>query len=225
MNLTAKQREETGAFYTPKIWADICVERLRRVLPTFDGFTFYDPAAGEGALLDALPEGTDCYASTLEREDVDILRAKGYEAEQFDFLTMNTRFLHPNILAARDEGTLVVLTNPPFFKLPADRYTLMKRLYPAHCSDSVCMFLLRIVRELQPLILATWSKMDLYQGILCEPFRNEFDPFTRLLDSPIMTPSQSWGLKGNFPVTFSIFAGYYADKEKPKQKVRQLTLF
>lgn len=102
--MTDRHRVETGAFYTPKVWADFCVARLHEVLPTFDGFTFYDPAAGEGALLDALPDGTDCYASTLESGDVEILKRKGYEAEQFDFLTMNVNFLHPNILVARDDG-------------------------------------------------------------------------------------------------------------------------
>ena len=207
MELTAKQRADTGAFYTPKMWADFCVERLHRVLPTFEGFTFYDPAAGEGALLDALPEGTDCYASTLESGDVEILKRKGYEAEQFDFLTMNVNFLHPNILAARDEGTLVVLTNPPFFTLPADRYTMMKRHYPA-CRDSVCLFLMRILKELRPVIIATWSKMDIYQAVMLKQFRQVFDPYGRLLDEPVMTPSQSWGLKGNFPVVFSIFRGF-----------------
>ena len=231
MELDYDQRISTGAFYTPKMRADFCVERLHRVLPTFEGFTFYDPAAGEGALLDALPAGTDCYASTIESKDVEILRAKGYEAEQFDFLTMNTRFLHPNILAASEEGTLVVLTNPPYFKLPADRYALMKRLYPAHCADSVCMFLLRIVRELHPCILATWSKMDIYQALMLAPFREEFMPFERLLDDPCMTPSKSWGLKGTFPVAFSIFDGTYWQKEEQKAVRRikaeqaQLTLF
>ena len=208
MEMTDRHRVETGAFYTPKVWADFCLERLHRVLPTFEGFTFYDPAAGEGALLDALPEGTDCYASTLEREDVEILRRKGYEAEQFDFLTMNVNFLHPNILAARDEGTLVVLTNPPFFKLPADRYMLMKRHYPS-CCDSVCLFLMRILKELRPTIIATWSKTDIYQAVTLKPFRQVFDPFGRLLTPIAATPSKSWGLKGNFPIAFSIFAGYW----------------
>lgn len=208
MELTAKQRTETGAFYTPKMWAAFCVERLHRVLPIFDGFTFYDPAAGEGALLDALPADADCYASTLESGDVEILKRKGYEAEQFDFLTMNVNFLHPNILAARDEGTLVVLTNPPFFRLPADRYTLMKRHYPS-CRDSVCMFLMRILKELRPVIIATWSKMDLYQSLTLKPFREAFDPVGRLLTPVAITPSISWGLKGNFPIAFSIFAGYW----------------
>ena len=208
MELTAAQKKATGAFYTPKMWADFCVERLHRVLPSFDGFTFYDPAAGEGSLLDALPKGTDCYASTLESKDVEILKAKGYEAESFDFLTMNTNYLNPNILAARDDGRLVVLTNPPFFKLPADRYELMKRHYPAHCADSVCLFLLRILRELRPCIIATWTKMDIYQAILTKPFRDEFDPWSRLLDNLALTPSKSWGLKGNFPIAFSIFAGF-----------------
>lgn len=228
MEMTDRHRAETGAFYTPKMWADFCVDRMREVLPCFDGFTFYDPAAGEGALLDALPEGTDCYATTLERQDVEILRQKGYEAEMFDFLTMNTRFLPDNILSASEEGTLVVLTNPPYFTLPADRYTLMKRLYPAHCIDSACMFLLRIVRELHPRILAAWTKMDIYQAVMLKPFRKTFDPYGRLLMPPAMTPSKSWGLRGNFPIVFSVWQGYDYTDEQPIPYTgtsKQLTLF
>ena len=46
-----------------------------------------------------------------------------------------------------------------------------------------------------------------------------------------MTPSKSWGLKGTFPVAFSIFDGSYWQKEEPKAYKRikaeqaQLTLF
>lgn len=209
MELTTERRKQTGAFYTPPTFAQLCVERLHEVLPSFNDFVFYDPAAGEGALLDALPEGTEKYASTLELEDVEILKQKGYDAEQFDFLRMNTDFLNPNILNARDEGRLIVLTNPPFFKLPKENYTLMKRLYPAHCHDSVCLFLLRIMRELQPCILATWSKMDIYQAAQLQSFRKEFDPMRRLIRNPIMTNSKDWGLKGSFPIVFSIFGGYW----------------
>ena len=225
MEMSDSRRAETGAFYTPKMWADFCVERLRQVLPTFDGFTFYDPAAGEGALLDALPPGTDCYGTTLERGDVEILRRKGYEAEVFDFLTMNTRFLPDNILAASEEGRLVVLTNPPYFKLPANRYHCMKRHYPAHCADSVCLFLLRIVRELQPCVLAAWTKLDLYQALLLKPFRDEFDPYGRTLMSPAMTPSRSWGLRGNFPIVFSVWHGlYYGESATIKNPPKSVPL-
>lgn len=36
MKLTKERQKETGAFYTPKIWADKAVEYMRKVVPNFD---------------------------------------------------------------------------------------------------------------------------------------------------------------------------------------------
>ena len=76
MELTVKQRKETGAFYTPKLWAEKSVEEIKKILPDMESYFFYDPAAGEGALLEALPKGCAKYGTSLECEDVEILRNK-----------------------------------------------------------------------------------------------------------------------------------------------------
>lgn len=94
MQLTAERRAATGAFYTPELWARRAVEYLEQTLPEpLERFAFYDPAGGEGALLEALPEGCARYATSLEQEDVDIMRAKGIKAWQFDFLNNHTTLI------------------------------------------------------------------------------------------------------------------------------------
>ena len=77
MDMTTDRRQKTGAYYTPRPWAELAVRYLRGVLPEFDRCKFYDPAAGEGALLNA--DLTRFTARQLMRE----LYARGYEGELY----------------------------------------------------------------------------------------------------------------------------------------------
>ena len=208
MQMTDTHRAKTGAYYTPSQWARLAARYLAKVVPCLDGFTVYDPAAGEGALLDALPCGTERTASTLERADVDILLRKGYTAQQFDFSRQNLRFLDESILEASESGTLIVLTNPPYRKMAAGECALMKRTHPECCGDLTALFLLRALRELKPALICSFTKTDIYQSAAMKPFRGAFDPFGRLATRPFLCPSTSWpGLKGSFPIAFSVWFG------------------
>lgn len=208
MKMDESHRAETGAFYTPKPWADKAVECLLRHVPCLDGFTVYDPAAGEGSLLDALPEGTDCFGSTLESEDCGIMLRKGHACQQFDFLHNNFRFLDDTVLSASENGSLIVLTNPPYRKLQAGECGLMRRVYPECGTDATALFLLRIAEELHPVLTCSFTKLDIYQSPNMERFRSRFGVFQRHLDG-FICPSMAWpGLKGKFPIVFSVFASF-----------------
>lgn len=208
MQMTDTHRAKTGAYYTPSQWARLAERYLAKVVPCLDGFTVYDPAAGEGALLDALPDGTERVGSTLERADVEILLRKGYTAQQFDFSRQNLRFLDESILEASQSGTLIVLTNPPYRKMAAGECALMKRTHHECCGDLTALFLLRALRELKPALICSFTKTDIYQATSMKPFRDAFDPFGRLVSRPFLCPSTSWpGLKGSFPIAFSVWFG------------------
>jgi len=126
MELTKERQKETGAFYTPKIWADVAVQHyIKRIIPNLQDYVFWDMAAGEGALLDALPIECEKYATTLEREDLVLLREKGYECNQFDFLNGDINKL-VNIRNTPN-NKLVVFTNPPYIKLPASDKSYAKK--------------------------------------------------------------------------------------------------
>ena len=151
MELSRKRREETGAFYTPKVWADLAVQYILSVIPDPENYIFYDPAAGEGALLDALPANCRKIASTLEVEDVEILKAKGYkDAFQFDFLDESLDILDlygdidnpkPSRCLAKammQRERLIIFTNPPFIHLPASNSCFAKKRYKD--NKAVCLF-------------------------------------------------------------------------------------
>lgn len=209
MQLTPDRRQRTGAFYTPPLWADKAVSRLERVCPCLDHMVIYDPAAGEGALLDAVRRRHP-YAltvgTTLESEDASLLDERGHVAAQFDFLQQNTRFLPEEVHMGSEDGNLVVFTNPPFLKLPAAAYPLVRRRYPSAGRDATALFLLRALRELHPLLIATFHKLDIYQSPQLEAFRRDFRPYSRRIDPGFIVPAASWPrLKGCFPIAFSAF--------------------
>ena len=55
MNLSKQRQKDTGAFYTPKIWADLAVKYILEVCPNIEEFVFLGVCCGEGAFLAALP--------------------------------------------------------------------------------------------------------------------------------------------------------------------------
>lgn len=203
MVLNEQRRIETGAFYTPKILADLAVKYMKEFLPRLEDWFFWDIAAGEGALLEALPESCEKYATTLEYDDVRILRDKGISANQFDFLDGDISKLKELYY---NRHRLILFTNPPYFKLKTEHDCYAKRRYKT--NDSTALFYYRIFKEIKPVLLCGFNKIDLYQGSSHQRFRNEIPIFDLHLSS-FLTPSCTWGLKGNFPIMFNILMGGY----------------
>lgn len=203
MVLTDKQKAETGAFYTPKIWADKAVAYIKKIIPNLEDYIFWDVAAGEGALLDALPKGCKTYATTLEREDFYILRDKDYDCNQFDFLSGDLSRL--DFLRNIDKRKLIVFTNPPYFTIPSKDYIPIKNKYKS--NDATALFYYRIIKEIKPLLLCSFNKIDLFATPKHKQFRADTQWHQRCL-SLFVSPSQSWGLKGSFPIAFNIIYTY-----------------
>ena len=198
MILSTKKQKETGAFYTPKIWADLAVKYIIEVCPNIEDFVFLDVCCGEGALLEALPKGVEKYGTTLEWEDVEICRDKGLQVWQLDFLKDDISEILPESKMKR----LIVFTNPPYVKLPASS-NLFQLKYKT--NDATALFYYRIIKELNPVLLCGFNKLDLYQAQAHERFRNE----TQIREKTIkqfLSPSKSWNLKGDFPISFNIIS-------------------
>ena len=196
MELTKERQVKTGAFYTPKMWADLAVKYIKEVIPNMEDYVFYDPACGEGALLDALPENVEKYGTTLEFEDVEICRNKGYQVWQLDFLKDDISELLP----ASKMKRLIIFTNPPYVKLSTNQYNI-QRVYQT--NDATALFLYRIIFELDPVFVCSFNKLDLYQAQAHERFRNATNLLGRTIKQ-FVCPSKSWGLKGDFPISFNI---------------------
>lgn len=185
MKLTRERKEQTGAFYTPKVWADLAVKYILAILPYPEHYTYYDPAAGEGALLDALPAHFNKIASTLEAEDVEILKAKGYKnAFQFDFLDepiggLELNSSSPMLEVLKQREKLIIFTNPPYNHLPASNKSFAKLKYKE--NKALNLFFYRIIYELKPMMLCSFNKMDIWQGGECVEFRKKFNPYNYLV--------------------------------------------
>lgn len=204
MKLSTQRKKQTGAFYTPKIWADLAVEYMQHFLPLpLEEYFFYDPAGGEGALLEALPENCQKLATTLEREDVFILRNKNICAYRFDFLNDEIWAVKERLQPYIDSKRLVIFMNPPYVKLPAEPKTYAGKIYGT--NDSVALFYYRCAFELSPAFICSFNKLDLLQAPKMADFRHFFVTGRPLLKF-FITDSKSWGLKGGFPIGFMMWS-------------------
>lgn len=203
MELTEKRRSETWAFYTPRIRADLAVKTMQEEIGNLTDYIFYDPACGEWALLEALPEGVMKFGTTLEHWDVAICKRKGLEATQMDFLTPEAeeKLISLANLFERISKPLVIFTNPPYFRLKKDQYPEIKKQYWSY--DSVELFYRRAIDLLYPKWICWFNKIDLYQTSWCAEFRDE-TWWVEKTKKLIMTRSKTWWLKGDFAVVFNI---------------------
>jgi very-short-patch-repair endonuclease len=132
-------RERKGSFFTPQIWVEKSQEYLTDVLGENwqDEYYIWDCAAGTGNLLAGLTNKYNIYASTLDKQDVDVMHQRidtmnqnsvsGNGANllqdhvfQFDFL--NDSFDDPKVPESLQKilkdpekrKKLVIYINPPY---------------------------------------------------------------------------------------------------------------
>ena len=208
MELSAKRRAETGAFYTPKIRAEKAIEYMNRELWDLQNYIFYDPACGEWALLEALPEEVIKFGTTLEAWDVEICKRRGIEALQMDFLSPESESVLESLanLFERVSKPLVIFTNPPYFKLKADQYPEIKKIYKT--NDTVALFYCRLMFMFEPAYICWFNKLDLRQSTDMGIFRERLAIYWTLQKMFIThSKSRPW-LKGDFPIAFNILKKY-----------------
>ncbi len=127
-------RERKGSFFTPQIWVELSQKYLADVLGEDwqDEYYVWDCAAGTGNLLAGLTNKYNIYASTLDRQDVEVMHDRINNGAnllhehvfQFDFL--NDDFipkskggkvpdsLYQIISDPKKRKKLVVYINPPY---------------------------------------------------------------------------------------------------------------
>jgi hypothetical protein len=95
-----KDRERKGAFYTPQIWVNISQKYLAETFGENwqEEYYIWDCAAGTGNLLAGLTKKYRVWASTLDRQDVDVMKdrikngANLLENHVFQFDFLNDEF-------------------------------------------------------------------------------------------------------------------------------------
>jgi hypothetical protein len=227
-------RERKGSFFTPQIWVQKSQEYLTMVFGENwqDEYYVWDCAAGTGNLLVGLTNKYNLWASTLDRQDVDVMKDRikngahllDSHVFQFDFLNDNFDKLPDKLKEIVNDPEkrkkLIVYINPPY----AEVATTRQRHGTGQSKDSIeqsrihdkydiymgiakkelfAQFLTRIYFELPNCKIAEFSKLKALSGPNFTAFRQFFK--ANLEKSFIVLANTFDNVTGKFPIGFKIW--------------------
>ncbi len=233
-------RERKGSFFTPQIWVELSQEYLAKVLGEDwqDEYYIWDCASGTGNLLTGLTNKLKIFVSTLDRQDVDVIKdriqngANLMEDNVFQFDFLNDSFeklpkkLQEIINSPEKRKKLVIYINPPYAE-HTNKRNLIKTSFKDDFAKNqtrdrysevlkkakyelFAQFMARVYQELSGAWLAEFSKLKLLQSPNFADFRNFFNA---KLEKCFVVPANSFdNVKGQFPIGFKIWNT--AQKEK-----------
>ncbi|MDU9807500.1 hypothetical protein [Helicobacter pylori] len=231
-------RERKGAYFTPKIWVEKSQEYLAKILGQDyqEDYIIWDCAGGTGNLLRGLLNKANLYLSTLDHNDVTIVKdlaAKNHlkllenHVFQFDFL--NDDFYSEKVPKSLQEilkdqekrKKLIIYINPPYAeatsaKTPSGtgknkdlvaRGNLICKKYKNELgkanNEVFAQFFMRIYKELNGVILASFSTLKNLQGSNFKKFR---EVFKAEFKGGFMVPADTFdNVKGQFPIGFLVW--------------------
>ncbi len=231
-------RERKGAFFTPKIWVEKSQEYLAKALGQDyqEDCIIWDCAGGTGNLLRGLLNKANLYLSTLDHNDVAIVKdlaAKNHlkllenHVFQFDFLNDDffsdkaPKSLQEILKDQEKRKKLIIYINPPYaeagnkakmsgtgeHKAKVARnnkvYETYKDLLGSGANELFAQFFMRIYKELNGVILASFSKLKNLQGSNFKKFR---EVFKAEFKGGFMVPADTFdNVKGQFPIGFLVW--------------------
>jgi len=232
-------RERKGSFFTPQIWVELSQKYLIDVLGEDwqDEYYVWDCAAGTGNLLAGLTNKYNIWASTIDKQDVEVMHDRIKNGAnllddhvfQFDFLNDDfsklPKPLQDIINNPKKRKKLVVYINPPYAEA-SDKKTLSGKKGKSGVEQSLInkkyssllgqgnaelfvQFFIRINKEIPDCILAEFSKLKILQGQHFIDFRRNFDA---KLEKLFLVPADTFdNVKGKFPIGFFIWV--YSKKQ------------
>ncbi len=226
-------RERKGSFFTPQIWVELSQKYLTDVLGEDwqDDYYIWDCAAGTGNLLNGLTNKYNIWASTLDKQDVEVMHDRIKNGAnllddhvfQFDFL--NDEFsklplpLQNIINDPEKRKKLVMYINPPYAEA-SDKKTLDGKKGKSGVEQSLinkkyakilgqgnaelfAQFFIRVHIEIPDCILAEFSTLKILQGQHFIDFR---DVFFAKLEKLFLVPADTFdNVNGKFPIGFFIW--------------------
>jgi predicted RNA methylase len=236
-------RERKGSFFTPQIWVELSQKYLTDVLGEDwqDEYYVWDCAAGTGNLLAGLTNKYNIWASTLDRQDVDVMKdrikngANLLEDHVFQFDFLNDEFtklpkpLQDIINNPKKRKKLVVYINPPYaeagsgvgrsFKANVSLENITYKKYKAKLGKGInelfIQFLIRIYFEIPECIIGEFSKLKAIQSPNFEYFRNLF---LSKLEKCFVVPANTFdNVKGSFPIGFKV---WNCNKKEKFEKIK-----
>ncbi|RVY95821.1 hypothetical protein [Helicobacter pylori] len=231
-------RERKGAFFTPKIWVEKSQEYLAKALGQDyqEDYIIWDCAGGTGNLLRGLLNKANLYLSTLDHNDVAIVKdlaAKNHlkllenHVFQFDFL--NDDFFGEKVPKSLQEilkdkeklKKLIIYINPPYAEATSAKtpsgtgkhkakvarnnktYETYKDLLGSGANELFAQFFMRIYKELNGCIMASFSTLKYLNSSNFKKFREIFK--AKFLEG-FMVPADSFdNVKGQFPIGFLVW--------------------
>ncbi|MDI9355972.1 MAG: hypothetical protein QM536_02975 [Chitinophagaceae bacterium] len=227
-------RERKGSFYTPQIWVELSQKYLADVLGVNwqDEYYIWDCAAGTGNLLTGLTNKYNIWASTLDKQDVDVMHDRiinganllSKHVFQFDFLNDDfSKLPDPlqNIINDPEKRKkLVIYINPPYAEAGNVSVTDKRKNKTSVATQSkiwekykdklglairelYAQFFIRVYREIPNCILASFSTLKYINGDGFDKFRMVFKPvFKKGFIVPAITFDNVYG---GFPIGFVIW--------------------
>ncbi len=222
-------RERKGSFFTPKIWVDLSQKYLADALGENwqDEYYVWDCAAGTGNLLNGLTNKYHIWASTLDQQDVDVMKdrikngANLLESHVFQFDFLNDEFtklpqpLQDIINDPEKRKKLVIYINPPYAEGDSRKgegrsgvaisRTHLKYEHVMGYSkrELYIQFVVRIYNELPNSLLAVFSKLKIEQAPRFFEFRQHF--LAKLLKLFLVPANTFDNVKGEFPIAFQVW--------------------
>lgn len=226
-------RERKGSFFTPQIWVEKSQEYLERVLGEGwqDEYYVWDCCAGTGNLLNGLVNWRNVFASTLDKQDVDVMKdriAGGwnmFENHVFQFDFLNDDFdkcpeeLREILNDEEKRKKLVIYINPPYAEASNKRTTTgsgknrhglsatkTREKYLDTVGRSInelfAQFLIRACAEIQFCKVAHFAKLK-----LCAPNFAKFrEAYQAELKKSFIVPANTFdNVSGQFPIGFFIW--------------------
>lgn len=228
-------RERKGSFFTPQIWVELSQRYLTEALGEDwqDEYYVWDCAAGTGNLLAGLTNKYNIWASTLDKQDVEVMKdrirngANLLEDHVFQFDFLNDDFsklpepLQKIIDDPKKRKKLVIYINPPYAEAGdtkqrsgtgknKDKTTTDNKIYLKYRKDIgkasnelFTQFLIRIYKEIDSCLIANFSKLKNLQSSNFKKFR---DVFQAKLIKLFLVPAVTFdNVSGKFPIGFFIW--------------------
>lgn len=217
-------RERKGSFFTPQIWVELSQRYFTAVLGENwqDEYYIWDCAAGTGNLLNGLTNKYNIYASTLDKQDVEVMHDRINNGAnllhdhvfQFDFL--NDEFipqsrsgklpdsLYKIIIDAEKRKKLVVFINPPYKRGLGVANTNWHIEELGEAKDELYIqFLYRIFSEMKSCRIGVFSKLKMLNA---PDFATMRRLFQAKLESLFVVPAYTFdNVIGKFPIGFQIY--------------------
>ncbi|GAA8795547.1 hypothetical protein VN1311_15220 [Helicobacter pylori] len=229
-------RERKGAFFTPRIWVEKSQEYLAKALGQDyqEDYIIWDCAGGTGNLLNGLTNKANCFLSTLDSNDVAIVKELAASNKlkllenhvfQFDFLNDDfnkvPKSLQEILNDKEKRKKLIIYINPPYAEAgnKAKMSGTGKHKDLVARGNRICekyknelnkannelfaQFFMRIYRELNGCIMASFSKLKYLNSSNFKKFREVFK--AKFLEG-FMVPADSFdNVKGQFPIGFLVW--------------------